>query len=73
MKKVSNTTWVMVYSTPNVHHASMVHDKLHDEGYNAVIVNKSDSAYGGVFGSVEVHVPQNEAQSALARIKEMNL
>ncbi|MCB0737813.1 MAG: CPBP family intramembrane metalloprotease [Bacteroidetes bacterium] len=69
----ANVMWTIVYTTPNVHHAAIVHDKLLDEGYNAVIVNKSDTAYGGVFGTVEVHVPQNEVESALARIKEMNL
>lgn len=64
--------WVKIYDSQDLITSTMLRDKLLDEGYQAMIINKKDTAYG-TFGSVEVYVPSHEVESALVRVKEWNL
>lgn len=60
--------WVLLHSDGNPIGAEMVKSRLEAAGIRAVILNKRDSSYG-MFGSVEVHVPEADverAQSCLA-------
>lgn len=70
--KEGEVNWVKIYDSHDLIASTILKDKLVDEGYQAIIINKKDTAYG-TFGSVEVYVPSYEVESALARLKEWNL
>lgn len=72
LRHENNITWVKLYETMNVYRANILHDSLREQGYNAVMVNKNDSAYG-TFGAVELYVPDYERESAQLRINEIGL
>lgn len=54
--------WVVIYNTNKLYQAEMLKEILFDNGIEAVILNKKDSAY--LIGDAEVYVHQsNEIQS----------
>jgi hypothetical protein len=60
--------WVLFHSDSNPIGAEMVKSRLEAEGIRALILNKRDSSYG-MFGPVEVHVPEADlgrAQDCMA-------
>ena len=59
----STGRWIKVYSSPRIMEAEIMLGKLHNEELNAVLKNKKDSAYT-VFGTVEIYVPEAEAERA---------
>ncbi len=60
--------WVKVFAAKEEYKAAMVSDILTDNGMQAVIVNKKDSAYS-IFGQYEVHVAPEYVVSALRIIE----
>lgn len=56
--------WVAVFKTGDNLKAEMVKTFLLDEGINAIIVNKIDSAYP-IFGMAEVHCRRDQVVSAI--------
>lgn len=55
--------WVLLHSGGNPIGAEMIKSQLEAAGIHAVILNKQDSSYG-MFGPVEVHVPETELERA---------
>jgi Putative prokaryotic signal transducing protein len=68
------TIWKSVYKTVNSFEAQALLGHLQSEGITAVLVNKMDSALLTlVSGSVEIHVPEHEAEQALTIIQNSNI
>ncbi len=59
--------WVKVFSSPKAMEAEITLGKLQSMELNAVLKNKKDSAYT-VFGTVEIYVPEEDAERAKAII-----
>lgn len=58
----SKLEWICVYASDQHHKASLIITLLNDEGLNAVLLNKRDLY--NLFGSYEVHTPQDQAMEA---------
>jgi|AACY02.11.fsa_nt_gi hypothetical protein len=61
--------WALLHSDGNPIGAEMVKSRLEAAGISVVILNKRDSSYG-MFGTVEVHVPEAELEHAKACLTE---
>ena len=61
--------WISVFKTNKAFEAELYKSKLEHSGIPAVIVNKQDSSYLS-FGSVELHVPEDQKEEALLIINE---
>jgi len=61
--------WQKVFSSKNPFQAELVRDILEGNDFQAITLNKQDSAYG-VFGEVEVYVPRISVLPALKIIKD---
>lgn len=66
MKRVESKSekvqWVKIYGLQDGIKARLIQDRLLNEGYNAVLINKKDSSY--LFGEAEIYVPSYERESA---------
>jgi len=60
--------WSKVFGAPEPYKAEIVKDVLTDKGYEPVIINKKDTAYG-IFGEYEVHVAPKYTVLALRVIE----
>ena len=64
------TTWIKVFKTVSSFEAQALLGHLQSEGISAVLVNKMDSALLTlVSGSIEIHVPEAEAERAFEIIQ----
>ncbi len=61
--------WETIYSTDQLYIAELAKQMLHDNGIEAVVVNKRDSTYN-TFGDIEVYVKRDNVIRALKLIKE---
>lgn len=64
--------WTLIHSDSMSFGAEVCRARLEEAGVKAVVLNKQDSSYG-MFGPVEVYVPQDDferAQAALAAPEE---
>ena len=61
--------WRKIFSSQNPFQAELVRDVLEGNDFQAITVNKQDSAYG-VFGEIEVYVPKESVLPALKIIKD---
>ena len=61
--------WETIYSTNQLYIAELAKQMLHDNGIEAVVVNKRDSTYN-TFGDIEVYVNRDNVIRALKLIKE---
>ncbi len=61
--------WETIYSTDQLYLAELAKQMLHDNGIEAVVVNKRDSTYN-TFGDIEVYVKRDNVIRALKLIKE---
>ena len=61
--------WETIYSTDQLYIAELAKQMLHDNGIEAVVVNKRDSTYN-TFGDIEVYVNRDNVIRALKLIKE---
>lgn len=60
--------WSLVHSDAQPFGAELVRSRLEGEGIQAIVLNKRDSSYG-MFGAVEVYVPDgalNQARTILS-------
>ena len=53
---MTQSNWTKVYATKAMHKAEITKYYLEEEGITCVLVNKKDTAYGGVFGEIEIFV-----------------
>lgn len=53
---MSDSNWARVYTTTAPHKAEIAKEVLAQEGIKSVAIDKQDSAYGGVFGEIELYV-----------------
>lgn len=60
--------WVKVFESKQAYQVEMVKDMLADQGFDAVIVNKKDTAYN-IFGQYEIHVAPEYAVRAIRVIE----
>lgn len=58
-----NDKWIKIYTSHQFFKSEMVKQILIDNGIEAVIMNKQDTAYK--FGEVEVHIPEGDYSNAL--------
>lgn len=58
----ADVKWVKVFESSDLIKAQMVCDRLEEEGYDPVIVDKKDSSY--MFGVAEINVPEHQEESA---------
>jgi hypothetical protein len=65
-----DSKWALAYSTTAEYQAMMVKDMLEDNGIDAVIFNKKDSAYTFI-GEVEIYVSQDNVIRARHLIKKL--
>jgi hypothetical protein len=63
--------WTTIYSTDQLYIAELAKQMLLDNGIEAVVVNKRDSAYN-TFGDIEVYVNRDNVIKALLLIKEFD-
>ncbi len=61
--------WTTIYSTDQLYIAELAKQMLHDNGIEAVVINKRDSTYN-TFGDIEVYVNRDNVIKALVLIKE---
>ena len=64
-----NEQWVKVYTTTNVIESQIVLSKLHDNGIDAVEMNKRDSSIQA-FGNIEILVKKEDETEAINLINE---
>lgn len=64
--------WASVYISKDRIRAELLKNELIANGINAVILNKVDASYP-VLGTVQINVPENQADSANKLIEELNL
>jgi hypothetical protein len=55
--------WIKIYTSHQFYKSEMVKQILIDNGIEAVLMNKQDTAYK--FGEVEVHIPETAYSNAL--------
>jgi hypothetical protein len=58
-----NDKWIKIYTSHQFFKSEMVKQILIDNGIEAIIMNKQDTAYK--FGEVEVHIPEADYSNAL--------
>lgn len=63
--------WVIIYTADTVFKAELVIGVLNENGIEAVIFNKQDSAY--LFGDVQVYVHRNSVVLAKRIIENIKL
>jgi len=61
---MNQSNWARVYTTQAPYKAEITKDVLEDEGIQSVVVDKQDTAYGGVFGEVELYVRREDVIKA---------
>ena len=61
---MNQSNWAKVYSTQAPYKAEITKDVLENEGVQSVVVDKQDTAYGGVFGEVELYVRREDVIKA---------
>lgn len=61
---MKDSNWAMIFTTKAAYRAEIAKDVLEDAGITCVLINKQDTAYGGVFGSVEVYVQRENVLRA---------
>ena len=61
-------SWVVIFESKQEHKAEIVKDVLSDKGFDAVVVNKKDTAYN-MFGQFEVNVAPEHAVRAIRIIE----
>jgi len=66
-----NAKWIKIYTSNQFHKSEMVKQILIDNGIEAVLMNKQDTAYK--FGEVEVLIPETNYSNALEIIIHNNL
>ena len=59
-----------VLVTPEFYKAELAETLLADQGIKAFILDKRDSSYPGILGEVELYVGNDNAEEALAILKE---
>jgi len=70
---MNQSNWAKVYSTQAPYKAEITKDVLEDEGITSVVVDKQDTAYGGVFGEVELYVRREDVIKAKHIINKKEL
>ena len=60
--------WASIFESKHEYKAEIVKDVLVDKGFDAVILNKKDTAYS-IFGQYEVHVASEHAVRAIRIIE----
>jgi hypothetical protein len=60
--------WASIFESKHEYKAEIVKDVLVDKGFDAVILNKKDTAYS-IFGQYEVHVASEQAVRAIRIIE----
>ncbi|MBN1951998.1 MAG: DUF2007 domain-containing protein [Bacteroidales bacterium] len=63
-------SWVSIFNTDKPYLAEIAKEVLFDHGIQAVVINKRDSSY--LFGSIEVHVPQDQAIRGKIALQTLN-
>jgi hypothetical protein len=58
-----------VHSTKSSIEATGIQRQLLDQGINAMVIDKMDSAYGSVIGDIEIFVEEDQVESAQNLIK----
>ncbi|MCC6185718.1 MAG: DUF2007 domain-containing protein [Chitinophagaceae bacterium] len=67
----NQTKWTSVYKTISKVEAEIVKGNIENEGIPCVVVNKQDSSYLMILpGMVELHVPEDQKELALAIIAQ---
>ncbi|MHC1708311.1 MAG: DUF2007 domain-containing protein [Bacteroidales bacterium] len=66
-----NSNWVKIYSSSLVHEVEIFRGMLEENGIEAVIINKKDSAY--LFGEAELYVTADDAFDAKQLISNKDL
>ncbi|MCP4124271.1 MAG: DUF2007 domain-containing protein [Bacteroidetes bacterium] len=61
---MNQSNWARVYTTQAPYKAEITKDVLEDEGIQSVVVDKQDTAYGGVFGEIELYVRREDVIKA---------
>ena len=61
--------WSKIYESKKPYRAEMVKDILKQNGIEAIVLNKKDTAYD-IFGQLEVHVNADEVIKALKIIED---
>ena len=61
---MNQSNWARIYSTQAPHKAEIAKDVLEQEGIKCVVVDKQDTAYGGVFGEIEIYVQREDVIQA---------
>lgn len=61
--------WSKIYETKKPYRAEMVKDILKQNGIEAIVLNKKDTAYD-IFGQLEVHVNADKVIKALKIIED---
>jgi hypothetical protein len=64
--------WVSVYISKDRIRAELIKNELISNDINAVILNKVDASYP-VLGTVQINVPENQAELAYKCIDDLNL
>ncbi len=64
---MSEQDWVKIFESKEVYQAEIIKQKLVDNGIEAVVLNKHESAFD-ITGEAEVHVPASLVESALELI-----
>lgn len=62
--------WICIYKASALYIAEMAKDLLHEEGIDAVIINKKDSNY--LFGVLEIYVERDNAVKAKHILADIN-
>ena len=59
-----------IHSTKSSIEATGIHRQLINQGINAMVIDKMDSAYGSVIGDIEIFVEKEQVESAQSIIKD---
>lgn len=59
----------LIFNTIMPHEAQIVKDKLESEGISVLILNQQDSMYKA-FGTIELYVPNEDAEKAKAIVED---
>jgi len=62
--------WVMIHSFSQAFRADMAKEVLEENGIEAMVFNKSDSAYP-FLGDIELYVKESDKEKAASVIKEI--
>jgi hypothetical protein len=64
------TDWTLVFTTTKAYMAELAKQMFLNQKIEAVVLNKRDSSYNS-FGELEVYVKNDDKETALVLIKEL--